>query len=572
MKSASKTTARVVASKKLGIVKCPTGIRGLDEITGGGLPRGRPTLVCGGAGAGKTLMGMEFIVRGIQNFDECGAVMSFEESTQELAHNVASLGFDLPALVRQKKLAMDHILIERSVIEETGDYNLDGLFIRLGSMIDEVGARRVLLDAVESLFAALPNEAILRAELHRLFRWLKERGVTCIITGERGVDTLTRHGIEEYVSDCVIVLDHRMHEQIATRRLRVVKYRGSSHGTNEYPTMIDETGLSVLPISSVGLNYPVSTERVSTGIPRLDTMLGGQGYYRGNSILVSGVAGTGKTSLGVAFADSLCRQGRKCLFFSFEESPDQIMRNMGSIGFDLAPWVRQRRLKFHAVRPTISGLEMHLVSLVKLVEDFQPDGVVVDPITNLASVGESKEIKEMLTRVVDYIKNRAITGIFTSLTTSALAIENSEVGISSLMDTWLLLRSVESANERNRLLYVLKSRGMPHSNQMREFLLSDQGIELRDVYLGPGAVLTGSARLQQEAKDRTQFEAEQHATGRRRRELEAECLSLEAQAQNLQTRLGVLRDELSLEQTENQARLAQLHHEREQLASVRKAD
>ena len=566
-----KTQKRAI-QKLTGLAKCPTGIRGLDDITEGGLPLGRPTLICGGAGCGKTLLAMEFIVRGVREFGEPGVFMAFEETETELAQNVASLGFDVPAMIRQKEMAIDYVLIERSEIEETGEYSLEGLFIRLGAAIDEVGAKRVVLDSVEALFAGLPNEAILRAELRRLFRWLKVKGVTTSITGERGEGMLTRHGIEEYVSDCVIVLDHRVIGQIATRRLRVVKYRGSKHGTNEYPTLIDEHGLSVLPISSLGLTYPVSAERVSSGIAGLDTMLGGKGYYRGSSILVSGIAGTGKSSVSAAFADDLCRKGKKCLYFSFEESPAQIVRNMASIGFDLNKWVKAGRLEFHSVRPTVSGLEMHLVNLIKEVQDFHPDGVVVDPITSMTSVGEGEEIKEMLTRVIDFLKNKAITSVFTSLTEAGSALEQSEVGISSLMDTWLLLRSVESAHERNRILYVLKSRGMAHSNQMREFLLTDSGIELREVYLGSGAVFTGSARLVQEAKDRAQaLEAEQ-AAEHRRRELDQERLSVEAQMAALEARLAGLRGELKLTQAENKARETQARQDCKNLSAARKAD
>ncbi len=555
-----------------GLQKCPTGIRGLDDITEGGLPKGRPTLLCGAAGCGKTLLAMEFLVRGIREFGEPGVFMSFEESAEELTRNMTSLGFDLAALVRQNKLAIDYVHIERSEIEETGEYDLEGLFVRLGEMINRTRARRVVLDTVEALFGGLPNESILRAELRRLFRWLKKKGVTAIITGERGESSLTRHGIEEYVSDCVIVLDHRVTGQIATRRLRIVKYRGSRHGTNEYPTMIDEHGLSVLPISSLGLTYPVGRDRVSTGIARLDTMLAGRGYYRGSSVLVSGTAGTGKSSIAAAFANGACKSGERCLYFSFEESPAQIKRNMASIGMDLEQWVRLGRLEFHSVRPTISGLEMHLVSIVKLVDEFKPDAVVVDPITNLTGIGQGEEIKEMLTRVIDFLKNKGITSIFTSLTEAGGALEQSEVGISSLMDTWLLLRFVESANERNRLLYVLKSRGMAHSNQMREFLLTDAGIELRDVYLGQGVVLTGSARLVQETRDREQALTEQHAAERRRRDVGIERLKAEAELAALKTRLGGLKDELERVRSETTARQAELRDGRAALAAARKAD
>ncbi len=552
--------------------KCPTGIEGLDDITEGGLPRGRPTLVCGGAGSGKTLLAMEFIVRGITEFGEPGVFMAFEETAEDLAANVASLGFDVNALIAAKKMAIDYVHIERSEIEETGEYDLEGLFVRINAMIQEVGAKRVVLDTIEALFAGLPNEAILRAELRRLFRWLKDKGVTVIITGEKGEKTLTRYGIEEYVSDCVIFLDHRVNNQIATRRLRIVKYRGSKHGTNEYPTLIDEHGLSVLPISSLGLNYAVSSERVSSGVPRLDAMLGGKGYYKGSSILISGMAGTGKTSLASTFLDALSRKGKRCMYFSFEESPDQIIRNMRSIGVDLGPHAKKGLLQFHSLRPQLYGLEMHLANVHKLVNDFKPEGVVMDPVTNLTSVGDTDEIKAMLVRVIDFLKSQGITSIYTSLTEGGSAMEQSEVGISSLMDTWLLLRMIESSNERNRLLYVLKSRGMGHSNQMREFQLSDDGINLLDVYVGPGQVLTGSARLVQEAKDQAQGAVDQQAADRKQRELEQEQASLRAQAEAIEHRLAGIGSELEITRQHEAQRRQMTEQERQELAQARKAD
>ncbi len=531
--------------------KCPTGISGLDEITEGGLPRARPTLVCGTAGAGKTLLAMEFIIRGITRFDEPGVFMSFEETSAELAKNVASLGFDVDGLVRKKKLSMDHVRIERSEIEETGEYDLEGLFIRLASAMDEVKAKRVVLDTIEALFAGIPNQAILRAELRRLFRWLKDKGVTAVITGEKGERTLTRHGLEEYVSDCVIYLDHRVHNQVATRRLRVVKYRGSKHGTDEYPTLIDEQGLSVLPISSLGLNYPVTEERVSTGIPALDAMVGGKGYYRGSSVLVSGTAGTGKSSLAAVFAQKICSDGGKCLYFSFEESPEQILRNMRSIGMDLDRWHKKGLLKINSVRPSLYGLEMHLASIHKMVRDFEPQAVVMDPITNMTSVGEGQEVKAMLTRVIDFLKSQGVTAFFTSLTAGGDFLEQTEVGISSLMDTWLLVRMLESSGERNRLLYVLKSRGMAHSNQMREFILSDDGLRMVEPYIGQAEVLTGSARLVQEARDRAGEDAERQAASARRLELDQEEANLKAQAGAIAARLAwVEADRGGLEQSD----------------------
>ncbi len=475
------------------LLKAPTGIRGLDEVTLGGLPRGRTALVCGGAGSGKTLLALEFIVRGIREFDEPGVFVTFEETVDDLAKNVTSLGFDLKDLIRKKKLAIDYVFIERTEIEETGEYDLEGLFVRLGALIDEVGAKRVAIDSLEALFAGLPNKAILRAELRRLFRWLKERGVTSVITGEQGEKSLTRYGLEEYVSDCVIFLDHRVQNQVATRRLRVMKYRGSSHGTNEYPAMIDKGGLSVLPISSLGLTYPVSNERVVTGVARLDHMLGSKGYFRGSSILLSGPAGSGKSSLAAAFAESFCKRGERCLYLSFEESPDQIIRSMASIGFDLGRWVKKGLLRLNATRPTIYGLEQHLVSVHNLVSEFEPRAVIIDPVTNLSAVGANNEIKAILTQIIDVLKSSGITAMFTSLTGGAHGHEQSEVDISSLIDTWIVLQMVQSANERNRILYILKSRGMEHSNQMRELVLSDEGVDLAEVYPGPGTVHTGAA-------------------------------------------------------------------------------
>jgi len=465
-----------------GIAKCRTGIRGLDEITWGGLPRGRPTLVAGAAGCGKTLLAMEFIVRGARDFDEPGVFMAFEESESELIDNVKSLGFALDALVDERRVALDGVQIERSEIEETGDYDLEGLFVRLGSAIAAVGARRVVLDGLDALFAALPSEAILRGELRRLFRWLKAQGVSAVITGERGDKTFTRHGLEEYVSDCVLFLDHRVTNQVATRRLRVVKYRGTRHGTSEYPILIDEQGFSVLPVSSLGLAHQVSRERVSSGIPSLDEMLGGCGYYKGSSILVSGTSGSGKSSLATAFADGICRQGGRCLYWSSEESPDQILRNMASIGFDLQPHLDSGRLHCHSVRPTVYGLESHLVRLHQLVGTMQPDAIILDPITSFATVGDLSEVRIMLTRIIDFLKAAAVTAVFTALQQGAepAELERTDEGISSLIDTWLLLRMANAAGVRHRLLSIVKSRGMAHSHQVRELRLHDRGIELTD--------------------------------------------------------------------------------------------
>lgn len=319
-----------------GLAKCPTGITGLDEITKGGLPQGRPTLVCGGAGSGKTLFAMEFLVRGAMKYDEPGVFIAFEETAGELAENVDSLGFDLERLTKQKKLAIDYVHVQRSEILETGEYDLEGLFIRIGYAIDSIGAKRIVLDTIEALFAGLSNDFILRSELRLLFRWLKEKGITAVITAERGTNTLTRQGLEEYVSDCVIMLDHRVIDQTATRRMRVIKYRGSAHGTNEYPFLIDEQGFSVLPVTTLGLEHLATSERLSSGIPELDAMLGGKGYFRGSTILITGTAGTGKTSVAAHFVDAACRRGERCSYFAFEESESQLLRNMSSIGLNLS--------------------------------------------------------------------------------------------------------------------------------------------------------------------------------------------------------------------------------------------
>ena len=515
------------------LLKSPTGIQGFDEITGGGLPTGRPTLVCGGAGCGKTLFGMEFLVRGATQFNEPGVFMSFEETNEELIKNVVSLGFDLEDLVKNKKIALDHVHIERSEIEETGEYDLEGLFIRLGYAIDTIGAKRVVLDTIESLFAGLPNQLILRAELRRLFHWLKDKGVTAIITGERGEETLTRQGLEEYVSDCVIMLDHRVTEQTSTRRLRVVKYRGSMHGTNEYPFLIDENGFSVLPVTSLGLKHVVSNKRISSGITALDEMLEGKGYFSGSTVLVSGTAGVGKTSIAAHFAEAACKRGERVVYFCFEESPNQLMRNMLSIGINLEPWVRKGLLQFQATRPTFYGLEMHLAVTHKIVNAFKPHIVILDPINTFVVGDKESEVKTMIMRIVDFLKANQITALFTSLTTNDNTLESSDVGISSLIDTWILLRDIELNGERNRGMYVLKSRGMANSNQIREFILTDHGVELRDVYIGASGVLTGSARVAQEALENAEVLTRKHDIEQKKRELERKRKALDAQIATL---------------------------------------
>jgi circadian clock protein KaiC len=515
--------------------KCLTGIQGLDEITGGGLPRGRPTLVCGGAGCGKTLLAAEFLVRGAVQFGEPGVLMAFEETEAELKANVASLGFDLAGLVRRKKIVIDYVHIERSEVQESGEYDLEGLFVRLGHAIDSIGAKRVVLDTLEVLFASLPNEAILRSELRRLFRWLKDKGVTAVITAERGREQLTRHGLEEYVSDCVILLDHRVNDQIATRHLRVVKYRGALHGTNEFPFLIGDTGISVLPITSLGLNHNISSERIATGIPRLDAMLGGRGFFRGSSILLTGTPGTGKTIVAANFAQAAARRGERVLFFSFEESPNQIIRNMHSIGLRLEPLVKRNLLRFHSARPSLYGLEMHLATMFKEIVAFQPHVVIMDPITSLMDAGTASESKGMVTRLIDYLKAGQVTSLFTSLTQGGNVLQQSEAAMSSLMDSWLLLQDYEGNGERNRVLYVLKARGMAHSNQIREFLISDRGIDLVDAYIGVSGVLTGSARVAQGDLEKAAVLTSQQEAAQLKREVERKRAALERQISGLRS-------------------------------------
>ncbi len=553
--------------------KTPTGIEGLDEITLGGLPTGRTTLVCGGPGCGKTLLGMEFLLRGILQYGEPGVFMAFEENAGELAANVASLGYDLNQLCAGGQLFIDYVRVDRSEIEETGEYDLDGLFIRLADAIGRIGAKRVVLDTLEMLFSGLRNESILRAELRRLFRWLKDRGVTTIITAERGHGQLTRHGLEEYVSDCVILLDFRVHEEIATRRLRVVKYRGTLHGTNEYPFLIDEKGISVFPVTSLGLDHEVSNERVSTGIPRLDIMLGGQGVYRGSSVLITGTAGTGKTSLAAHFAVAACGRGERVLYFAFEESASQIIRNMGSIGLDLKTPIDRGLLRFSAMRPTFQRLETHLATMFKFFADFQPRTVIIDPITNLASAGTLTEAKLVLLRLMDFFKSHRITAFFTNLTSGKEDIAQTEAGVSSLMDTWLGLRTIEEGGgERNRALYVLKSRGMAHSNQIREFRLTERGVELVDAYLGPAGVLTGTARFVQESKEKAEallrsqeLDAKQRAIARKRQALEAQIAALRIELQSEEDQLQRLAVQMEADAALREA-------ERARFAALRQAD
>ena len=521
--------------------KSPTGIRGLDEITGGGLPTGRPTLICGAAGCGKTLLAMQFVLHGATELHEPAVFMAFEETSDDLAENVASLGFDLRAVIARHELVVDTVVIERHENVEAGDFDLEGLFIRLGHAIDSIGAKRVVLDTLEALFSDLPNPTVLRAELRRLFRWLKTKGVTTVVTAERGDGTLTRHGIEEYVADCVIELDNRVVDQVPTRRLRVLKYRGSTHGNNEYPFLIDKKGISIFPVTSLALDYETSNERVSSGIGGLDAMLGGPGYYRASSILVTGTTGSGKTTLAAHFAAATCQRGERCLYFLFEESQSQMIRNMRSVGLDLEPWVEKGLLRFHSVRPSGYGLEMHLAKTLQAVDDFQPQAVILDPMSSFTSGGNDIDVKTMILRLVDFLKARGITMFLLSLTKGNAALEHTDVEVSSLADTWVLLRDIETSGERNRLIYVLKSRGMAHSNQVREFILTGEGVSLADAYVGPEGVLTGSARVALEAREA----ADQRAA---LDELERQQLILESRRQIVEHQVATLHAEFAMEE------------------------
>ncbi|WP_442512012.1 circadian clock protein KaiC [Novipirellula sp. SH528] len=480
MKDGENQSKMLVANHSNSLKKVLTGIQGFDEITAGGLPAGRPTLVCGSAGCGKSLFGIEFLVRGATEFDEPGVFVTFEETAEELAANVKSLGFDLNQLSDEKKIAIDYVRVERSEIEENGEYDLEGLFIRLGFAIDSIGAKRVVLDTIETLFSGLSNLAIVRSELRRLFRWLKDKGVTAVITGERGDGQLTRQGLEEYVSDCVVMLDHRIIDQVSTRRLRIVKYRGTSHGTNEYPFLIDEEGIVVMPLSSITLNHTVSAERISSGVDAIDEMLGKKGFYRGSSVLVSGTAGSGKSSLAAHLTHAACVRNERVLYIAMEESPDQIVRNMRSIGLDLAPFVTDGLLQIHSIRATSTGIEQHLVQFYKMVRRFRPSVVVVDPISSMESGGTHYDANSMVTRLIDFLKTQGATAFLTSLTGGDAAIEKTSLEISSLVDSWLLLRDAETDCERHRVLYVLKSRGMAHSHRLRPFRITDNGIVLSD--------------------------------------------------------------------------------------------
>ena len=551
------------------VEKIETGITGLDEITGGGLPKGRPSLICGSAGFGKTMFAMKFLAYGAEN-GEPGIYVSFEETAEELITNFASLNMDLNKLQEQEMLGFEYIYIERSEIEETGEYDLEGLFIRLAYAVKQIGAKRIVLDTIEALFSGFGNEFILRAELRRLFKWIKDSGLTAVITGERGEKTLTRYGLEEYVADCVILLDNPVVNKIATRSLRIIKYRGSAHGTNEYPFLMDENGITILPITSIGLDHKASSEHISTGIKRLDTMLDGRGYYKGSSVLVTGSAGTGKSSVAAQFADATCRRGEKCLYLAFEESPDQIIRNMKSIGIDLGQWVDKGLLEFHATRPTLFGLEIHLVTMYKLVNEFEPDVVIFDPVSNLITVGSPDEVKSMLMRLIDFLKSKRITALSTSL--SIMGHIETDVGVSSLMDTWIDLKAIEINGERNRTIDIIKSRGMEHSNQLREFQLTDDGIKIVDVYLGPAGMLTGSARISQIALEKAEESMRQQEIKRKQREIERKRKTMEVQIAEIQSQFKAEEEELKRSLKQEKLKEELIKKDRLKMARMRKAD
>jgi circadian clock protein KaiC len=543
-----------------GLSKSLTGIEGFDDLTLGGLPSGRPTLVCGSAGCGKTLFASTFLFYGARLYDEPGVFVTFVERPVDIVANVESLGFDLQGLIDRSKIHIEHIAIDPSEVAEIGDYDLEALFLRLEFAVDQIGAKRIVLDTIESLFSAFSNPAILRAEIRRLFDWLKQKGLTAVITGERGDGTLTRQGLEAYVSDCVILLDHRVENQISTRRLRIVKYRGTAHGTNEYPFLIDEDGFSVLPVSSLGLGHKVFDERISTGVPDLDAMLTGGGFYRGSSVLLTGVAGSGKSSLACMMANAACQRGERALYLSFEESQAQTVRNMKSIGTDLGKWLEGGQMRYIAARPTFYSLEMHLAIMLREIGRFKPQLVVLDPISAFTGTADITEVQTMLLRVVDYLKSNGITAVFTHLAHVQQA--ETDAGLSSLMDGWILLLNREGNGEFNRELYLLKARGISHSNQVREFIMSDDGIHLLEPYLGEGGALTGSARRNEEARARRAeverrvevARVQDQVTQRRRRALaQIEALKADIDADEAELKRLVKAEESYLDQSRDDA-------------------
>jgi circadian clock protein KaiC len=551
-----------------GIAKSRTGIEGFDDLTLGGLPSGRPSLVCGSAGCGKTLFASTFLINGARHFGEAGVFVTFEERPVDIVDNVQSLGFDLQGLIDQERILIEHIAIDPTEVAEVGDYDLEALFLRLEFAVDQIGAKRIVLDTIESLFSAFQNPAVLRAEIRRLFDWLKQKGLTAVITGERGDGTLTRQGLEEYVSDCVILLDHRVESQISTRRLRIVKYRGTAHGTNEYPFLIDEDGFSVLPVSSLGLNHKVFEDRISTGVIDLDDMMSGGGFYRGSSVLITGVAGSGKSSLSGMMADAACRRGERALYLSFEESEAQTVRNMKSIGTDLGRWIEAGQLRYIAARPTFYSLEMHLAVMLREIARFKPSLVVLDPISAFIGSGEIGEVQSMLLRIVDYLKSHGITGVFTHIAHAQDA--ETDAGLSSLMDAWVLLLNRESNGEFNRELYLLKARGIAHSNQVREYVMSDHGIQLLEPYLGEGGALTGSARRAEEARVRRAEADRRNDVARMQDQIVHRRRRAQAQIEALQAELAADESELKRMTDAEDAYLKQSSMDAEAMAVARR--
>jgi circadian clock protein KaiC len=563
--------AQITGRRKGSLDKAASGLEGLDEITLGGLPRGRPTLVYGGPGCGKTLFGIQFLARGAAQHHEPGVFLAFEESIDDVKQNAQALGYDFRALIDQKLLALEHAVIDPAREIGHGEYDLDALFMRLARAVDSLSAKRLVLDSPEVLIRQDADKAAIKESSERLFRWLRNRGVTSIVTAAEG-NGGSRHGFEEYIADCVVRLDHRLDQQVSTRTLRVIKYRGSAHGTNEYPFLIDQSGIRVLPVTSIGLNHQVSTERVSTGVSRLDTMLGGAGFFRGTTVMLSGTPGSGKSSLAAHYTDAACRRGERVLAFTYEESPRQITRNMKSIGLDLERWESQGLLRFIAARPSMYGLEMHLAIMLGAIAEFDPQSVIIDPISNLVRAGREREAQTMVVRLIDALKTRGITTILTHPTSGLPSADHTDLAISSIIDTWMFVQNLQNGGERNRALYILKSRGMAHSSQIREFVITGEGIELIDVYTGPDGVLTGTARASREAQDKAatrgrqqEIEREKRRIGRRRKAVEAQIAALEAELEAEELDSSRL-----IEHAE--AREGQLSQDREEIARRRSAD
>ncbi|MDR3478719.1 MAG: circadian clock protein KaiC [Gammaproteobacteria bacterium] len=567
-KKTKKTKAPVM------LQKCLTGITGLDEITFGGLPKYRSTLVSGGAGSGKTMLGMEFLIRGAALYKEPGLFVAFEETQEELTQNIGSLGFNIKELIKNHLLVIDHIQINRSEFAETGSYNLDGLFIRLGCAIAQYKIKRVVLDTLEILFSNIANELMLRSELQRLFRWFKEKKITVLVTAEKGQNAISRYGLEEYVADCVILLDNRMDDQVSTRRLRIAKYRGSSHGANEYPFIINEGGFTVTAITSITLNYKASTKRISSGLKQLDTMLDGKGFYEGSSILISGPAGIGKSSFAATFAYNSCKEGKKAYYFAFEESVEQIVRNMKSIGIHLEPLIKKDLLRFHAINPNSAGLEAHMHDIQKLVNEFNPSVVIIDPVTNLKTIGNINQVQDVLALLVSYFKSKKITVMFTSLVTEQKGIEYTKTneGISSSMDVWIYLQYINSDGERNRAISILKSRGMAHSNQLREIIISKNGVRLEEVYVGTEKVLTGSARLIQATKLEIENSDKESDIKYKERQIQIRHKKLEAEIAALHEMLEGAKDEITSLNQQKERTYNLIAESRAKISKIRMAD